>query len=391
MDLIKKLTGKNPDEYEKVAKLLVDTPDINLFSKLVKQDDFLFDFVKNNVAKRIRAACNKDNYLHLLDFLEFYSPSYDDMIADVLYQYGGLELLPAIKEIYLNGSESQKAYAVKFFSLVPKEYIEDLIPLIRTSAGAKFDPLAINSVEVLSKVGDEVSKNAAIEKLNSEDEFEQYNAVKFLVTYQAKEELDSIIKVMKNSTLSENIASEIPYLISVDELLKKDLDNGILVLSNIVNAIPEIIPPSVVIDYNLYNIFEDLYLANLTSTSAILLRLAKEKFAELTANEEYLFDCDKNTKDEVFAINNLLSGLNNQKLNSLLYEELYDGSDFVLFAVDFVDEIEELETLLDSANPTLILKVLNRLKEKQALNENHKDLALSNITNENIKEIVKVI
>ena len=391
MDLIKKLTGKKPDEYEKVAKSLVDNSDVNLFSKLVKQDDFLFDFVKNNVAKRIRNACNKDNYLNLLNFTEFYSVSYDDMFADVLYQYGGLELLPVIKEIFLNGTESQKAYAVKFFSLVPKEYIEDLIPLLRTSALSKFEPLAINSIEALSHLGDEVSKEEAFLKLKSDDEFEQYNAVKFLVTYQAKDAVDDIIEVMKKSTLSENIASEIPYLISIEELLKKDLDNGILVLSHIVNAIPEIISPSAVLDYNLYNIFEDLYLENLTSTSAILLRLAKDKFTELTSNEEYLFDCDKNTKDEVLAINNLLNGVNKQKLDSLLYEELYDGSDFVLFAVDFVDEIEELETLLDSTNPTLILKVLTLLKEKEALTDSHKELALNNVVNDGIKEVIKVL
>ena len=51
MDLIKKLTGKNPSEYEMVAKSLVDNSDVELFAKLVKQDDFLFDFIKNNVAK----------------------------------------------------------------------------------------------------------------------------------------------------------------------------------------------------------------------------------------------------------------------------------------------------------------------------------------------------
>ena len=391
MDLIKKLTGKNPDEYEKVAKSLVDNSDVNLFSKLVKQDDFLFDFVKNNVAKRIRNACNKDNYLNLLNFTEFYSASYDDMFADVLYQYGELELLPVIKEIFLNGTESQKAYAVKFFSLVPKEYITDLIPLLRTSASSKFEPLAINSIEALSYLGDEVSKEEALVKLKSDDEFEQYNAVKFLVTYQAKDALDDIIEVMKKSTLSDNIASEIPYLISLEDLLKRDLDSGMLVLSHIVNAIPEIIPPSVVIDYNLYNIFEDLYLENLTSTSAILLRLAKDKFAELVSNEEYLFDCDKNTKDEVLAINNLLDGVNRQKLNSLLYEELYDESDFVLFAVDFVDEIEELETLIDSSNQTLILKVLSLLKEKGLLKDSHKELALKRITNNEMQEFVKVL
>ena len=54
MDLIKKLTGKNPAEYEVVAKSLVDNSDVSLFAKLVKQDDFLFDFVKNiNRVKKV--------------------------------------------------------------------------------------------------------------------------------------------------------------------------------------------------------------------------------------------------------------------------------------------------------------------------------------------------
>ena len=91
MDLIKKLTGKNPDEYECVAKSLVDNSDVNLFAKLVKQDDFLFDFVKNNVANRIKKAVNQDNYLNLLNFLDNYSPSYDSVIAECLYNFGGYE------------------------------------------------------------------------------------------------------------------------------------------------------------------------------------------------------------------------------------------------------------------------------------------------------------
>ena len=52
MNLIKKLTGKNPSEYEVVAKSLVNNSDVELYEKLVKQDDFLFDFVKENVAKK---------------------------------------------------------------------------------------------------------------------------------------------------------------------------------------------------------------------------------------------------------------------------------------------------------------------------------------------------
>ena len=119
--------------------------------------------------------------------------------------------------------------------------------------------------------------------------------------------------------------------------------------------------------------------------------MAKDKFKELTENDEYLFDTDKNTKDEFKAINNILSPLNISELNSYLYDELYEGSDFVFFALDYVDEIEELETLLEGQNQTLILKVLSIIKEKGLLDSKHKEIALHNITNNNIKEIVNVM
>ena len=65
-DLFKALTGKNPAEYEQAARTLVDMPDVELFKKLVKQDEFLFDFVKNNVIieKRFGLSCMvKGKYL----------------------------------------------------------------------------------------------------------------------------------------------------------------------------------------------------------------------------------------------------------------------------------------------------------------------------------------
>ena len=118
MDLIKKLTGKTHSEYEAVAKSLVDNSDKELFKKLVKQDDFLFDFIKENVAKRIQNACNKENYKNLLSFIEYYSSSYDTMIASVLISFGGEDLLPQMKEYFLSGSDSAKAYAAKYFTFI---------------------------------------------------------------------------------------------------------------------------------------------------------------------------------------------------------------------------------------------------------------------------------
>ena len=391
MDLIKKLTGKNPSEYEVVAKSLVDNSDVKLFAKLVKQDDFLFDFIKDNVAKRIQSVCNKENYLHLLDFLEYYSASYDTMIARVLHSFSGDELLPEMKEIFLNGTDSKKAYAVKYFSFVSPEYLQEILPLIRRTAKSSFEPLSMNSIEVLSILEDEISKKEAIELLNSEDEFEQFGAVKFLIAFQAKDCLDKIIKVMKKSTLAENIASEIPFLLTFEEMYSQDSESAILVLCNILNAIPEIIPASSVLNFGLYEALARLMDAPLTSSSAIALRLAKEKFEELTENDEYLFDCDKNTKEEVAEINKLLKNLNIKKLKSIFYDELYDESDFVFFAVDYVDEIEELETLLDSKNETLVIKVLTLLKEKSYMTDVHKDIALRNLSNLDLRKFVEVL
>ena len=197
MDLLKKLTGKNPDEYENAAKSLVENSDTELFAKLVKQDDFLFDFVKNNVANRIKNVCNKDNYLNLMKFLDFYSPSYDTVIAETLYNFGGIELLPAMKEIFINGENGKKAYAAKYFSYVPKEYLYELLPAIRKTAESEFEPLSANSIDILSNMKDDEFKNKALKMLNSNDEFEQYSGVKYLVSYKAVEVLPEIIEVME--------------------------------------------------------------------------------------------------------------------------------------------------------------------------------------------------
>ena len=391
MDLLKQLTGKNPAEYEQAAKILVDTPDVELFKKLVNQDEFLFDFIKNNVAKRIKNACNKNNYLNLIQFLDYYSPSYDDVIAEVLFVNGGENISDKMKEFLEKGNFSQKTYAVKFFTHFDNEKVQDIIPLVREYANSENEYLAAAAIEFLSKNNDTVSKMQAEKMLASEDEFEQYNAVKFLVTYGSKDVLPKIINVMKKSSFAENIAAEIPFLEDLEILLEKNFDDGLLVLCNIVNAIPEIIHPSSVIEYNLLEIFENLYYDNLTSSSALLLRMAKEKFASFEENEEYLFDCDKNTKDEISAINGFFAKVNENKLNSLLYDELYEESDFVFYAVDYVNDVEELETLLDGSNQTLLLKVLTILKEKQVLSEEHKNMVLNHITSPDIREIVEAL
>ena len=179
-NLVKKLTSKNQVDYEPVARQLINTPDINLFEELVKQDDFLFDFVKQNVASRLEKVCNAKNYLNLLNFLKFYSPSYEEFIVSTLAKYANEDLTDKMLELFENGTEDEKTYCAKFFS-----YIQDplAIDLLKLNAYSENSSLSSNCASTLAILGDTESYNEALNKLNSNDDFEKLDAVKFLVFF----------------------------------------------------------------------------------------------------------------------------------------------------------------------------------------------------------------
>lgn len=391
MDLIKKLTGKNPSEYESVAQSIIDNADEDLYKKLIDQDDFLFDFIKRNVAQRLQHACNKNNYLNLLKFFKYYSPSYIDMIAEVLKYFGRDSIVSKIKPYIYNGNSSEKACAIKCLAKFDYDSVSDLIPDIRELAESQDEAISGNSAEFLGIFNDEESKNRALLKLKAEDDFEKFDGVKFLISYGAKDTVKQIIEAMKESGFSENIACEIPYLIPITDLINSDYENGSLVLCNIINAIPDIIPPSSICDFDLYSSTELLVSKLPDSIAALVLRMEKDKINELLSNEEYLFDSDKNTKDEINELGKMLNKLNSNMLTSLLYDELYDESNFVLFAIDYAEEIAELETLTQCKNPTVVLKALTKLKEKGVLSDTHKTYALNNFDNNDILNVIEAL
>ena len=109
-DRLKKLTGKNPRDFEPVAFDVINKPDIELFKELVDNDDFLFDFVKQNVAKRLVKNCNEKNYQNLIEFLGYYSPSYEEFIVSTLANFADEDLTDKMLEIFKNGTEDEKTY-----------------------------------------------------------------------------------------------------------------------------------------------------------------------------------------------------------------------------------------------------------------------------------------
>jgi len=384
-DSIKKLTGKNPKDYEQVAQKMINDSDVNLFEELVKQDDFLFDFIKNNVAKRLQNACNSSNYRNLLAFLKVYSPYYEDFITSVLAKFADEDLTDEILEIFENGTENEKTYCAKYFSRIQDPLALDLL---RKYAFSENESLSANCAMTLGNFGDKESYEQALAKLNSEDDFEVFNAISFLVSYGDKNSAQKIIEILPKSSMAENIAGEIPYLVDLFTILETNTISGLTVINHIINGIGEILPLSSVLDYELYWVLESLI--SLTQNSAVttVLLNAREKFNTLTENDEYLFDEDNNTKNEVLTIHNLLQKAN---ISQTCDAELKPDSPFVYTALEFTTNSNAVKRLLTCNNQTVILKSAEVLKKLNAWNEEDKTQALQHITDDNIKSIIEAL
>lgn len=385
---LKKLTGKNKSDYETIAKHLVDDCDVELFKELVDNEDFLFDFVKNNVAQRISAVINENNYKNLLEFLKYYSPSYEDVIVSALVKYADEDLTDIMLDKFENGTNAEKTYAAKYFAKIQDPLAYDFL---RLNSYSDDEFLAQSCAIALGEWHDEVSYNSAIEKLSSSDDFEKLAAVKFLAAYGDKKAVPQIVTSMKSSTMAENIAGEIPYLENLFDLLKDRYEDALLTINYIINALGEILPLTVIFDFELFEVFEQIINNHDDSKAAIVLLNAKEKFETLTENDEYLFDEDKNTKNEIFDIKKLLNNVRKKDLEKFINKELKEDSPFVYTALDFATDILAIRELLKSNNQTLILKTAEVLKSLGSFDETARTVALLKVTDINIKAIIRAL
>ncbi len=386
--MFKKITGKNPRDFEFAANHVMDNADVSVFAELVEKDSFLFDFVKQNVAERLAKATNENNWKTVISFLEYYSPSYEDFICSTLARFADEDLTDEMLDLFENGTEDEKTYIAKFFS-----YIQDplSVELLKKYANSDNDYLSTNCASTLGAMKEETSFNEAISRLNSNDEFEKLSAVKFLVNYGRKDIVPKLIDAMKNSPMAENIAGEIPYLENLFNILDDNFENGLLTLNYIINGLGEILGLSQVFDFELYDVFEYLMTRDHDSRVAVVLLNAREKFETLTENDEYLFDEDKNTKNEVHDIKKLLMNADKKVLLSKVDQELKEDSLFVYTALDFASDLNAIRELLKCNNQTIILKTAEVLKTLGNLDDTAKTVALLKVTDENIKSIIRAL
>lgn len=385
---LKKLTGKNPKDFEPLAYALINTPDVELFAELVGSDDFLFDFVKQNVANRLSKVCNESNYMNLLALLKYYSPFYEDFIVSNLVKFANEDLTDKLLEIFENGTDEEKTYCAKFFA-----FVQDPLALefLQKNAYSENSALSSNCASTLALLGDKTFYKQALEKLNSDDEFTILDGVKFLVSYGDKAVVPEVISAMKKSSMAENIAGELLYLTNLFELYKQNQEDGLFVLNSIINGLGEILGLAQIFDFRLYEFLEMLINGHKDSKVAVVLINAVDKFDTLTENDEYLFDETKDTKQEVNDIKKLLSTMDVAQLYSLIDEELLEDSLFVFSALEYTENEDKVRDLLNSSNPTVVLKALEILKLLGVLTNEDKQKALDSVSDENLQGVIYAI
>ena len=397
---LKNLTGKDEERALEAAAFLVNNADLTLFKMLVNKTDFLFSFVKNNVFKRIEKSVNKDNFSNIIKFFDIYSAEYDDLFASILSKHANQDLTDDIFELLDKGSLAQKTYAAKYFSLIPDTVS---LELLSKYAFSDDEPLAYNSSEALGQMQDDISFDIALSMLGSEDDFERLKAVKFFTAYGRNYPLYDIITAMKSSKMPENIAGQIPYMVSLCEILNSnDLQSGLLILDNILSGLGEILPLSDIFQFELFEVSEILIEKNknqneLSGMIAVILLKLLIKFKLFSENPEYIYDEDKDTKYEISSIYKLLQSAGNEFWNNqkhLIINQLGGNKEQILSALPVIVEFKLTEAvpfikkLLNNSDEIVLCEALTALKELNSLNIENIQSVSDKIINPNIKAII---
>lgn len=394
------ISSKDEKKALEAARYMLDSADKDFFIKLTQKTEFLFDFIKENICKRLEKSSDTNNYKNVIKFFDVYSQDFDDIFGIILAKYASEDLTDELFSILEQGTEEQKTYAAKYFSYIPDTIAAELL---RKETFSENESLAFNCAQALGKMEDDSSFDSALEKLKSDDEFEKLKAVKFFVAYGKNAPIAEIFEAMRTSAMPENIAGEIPYLTSLVSILNTEHQKNVLItVDNILGGLSEILPLSLVFQFELYELLAELINTNKSenhyhSKIAQILLKALAKFKIICENDEYIFDEDKNTKQELKAILELLENQNEEfwnKQKKSLLKELTHCKHRINSALEVIKDLklkgasEEVEKLLSNENEIVVCEAISTLKELDALGSIDKESVLNKVKNENIKAII---
>lgn len=400
--LVSELTGKDENKAQDAAKNIVSTGNAEAFFKLCAKTEYLFDFIKANVNRRLEGVVNKQNFRNVLVFLNEYCPDLEDFVVGSLAKYADEDLTDELLELLENGNEDQKTYCARYFSYIPDT---SSCELLTEYAFSDNESLAYNSAMALGAMKWEPAYNGALEMLKSDDEFSVLKAVKFLGAYGNKSAVADLLKTVKTGAMAENIAGEIPFLVPLSELLKgQNREDALFCVSKILSGLGEILPLNQIFSFELYDVLAGLIVDNKKEKNgliAVILLKALSKFEMICENDEYTFDEDKNTKSELNEVLNLLNAQpqsfwNEQK--ELVKTELSKTGEKerVISAIHLISELKiegasgDLINLISLTNDEVIVcEAVCAVKNLGKTNQLDKAAILSKINDANKKAIIE--
>lgn len=401
--LVKDLTAKDEQKAYAAAQSIINNTDVEAFQLLADKSEFLFDFVKNNVCKRLQRAINENNYRNLFAFFKIYCPDFEDVIVSAIAQFANEDLTDEMCGLLENGTDEEKAYAARYFSHIPDTIAADTLTEYAFSDN---EAIAFNSAKALASMQIDSAYKKAIELLKDGDEFTVLKAVKFLVAFENKDAIQYVLDAMETSSMAENIAGEIPFIESLMELLNKyeDKSKVLLCIDNILSGLGEILPLNQIFCFELFEVLEYLITYNTQNKNpqaSVILLKALSKFEMLTENDEYTFDEDKNTKQEIQDIYNLLNkqqeyfwnAQKNLLKNELNHNEVpsYRISSALRVIADYklAQTIDEIKKLFESNDEILLCEAIATLKQLNALEGIDKTLIIAKVKDENKKALLE--
>ena len=399
MQKVKDITSKDENKALAAAFEMVNNSDTEMYKELVKTSDYLFQFVKDNVAKRIDKVVNKDNYKNLFNFFDVYSSDYDIVFAEIAARYADENVKQNLKFMFENSDIPRKIYIARCFEFMPEPSLSG--EFIKFSFDEN-EYLASACSAALGAVEDKTSYNMALEYLNSDDDFLKLKALNFFMSYGANPSLDLLIDALHKSKMPENIAGKIAYLIPVTEILNENTEYGLDVINYLISGLGEILPLSDIFYFEIYNALSLLSkndLKNNSSQAAVVLLKAKQKFNMFTENDEYTFDEDKSTKDEIKAVCKLLNSfspefwvLQKSEVSGELSKSEKRQHSALQIIRDFhiKDSIHDIvEMIYETESQTIICDGVAALKALDALVYVSKDDITAQISDETIKAITE--
>ena len=390
MSFLRNITSKDVELSQKTILNLIQNKEIQNFEELSNSADFIFPFIKERIIKDFLKFIKQEDLNTIFEFSKIYSPDFEDLIVLSWVKFASEDLTDEIIELFENGSNEQKAYCAKYFF-----HIQDPISLeiLNKYAFSDFSYLLSNCAITLKKFNDiNAIKYAKETILNSNDDFKNLKMFEYLSAYNTNENTKFILENYKNSQFDFNIIVNLLNFNTLDEIKNIATEEQLIdIFKILIENYPENLSLSTIQYYQILD-FSKLISNSSSQYAKNVLLIAKKDFEEYSNNDIYSFDLDKNSKEELKAINNFLKTIVEDFSNLENELESNNNSRFEI-ALDVIKEFNKVEfsnkiaKLINSnsLNNQNLAKSIEVLKSLNCANLINREI-IDNISDENIKQ-----